>query len=583
MLYGKCEFNIISIIRKWATMHLKNLRLVSFLLVSAVLIFCVDIFAAEQELKPVFLDKLPETIFPRSAKPSDPLYVYNAMDCDEHAKTLLTTSQGIINRDIPQLYLIYHHASIPSLVNSCNKDEVVQADIAWLDWLKKNDYLKRTVKLNSPEEVLRRFGINKAVIVDPNFPATLNIACMIASVEGVAVAYPEQVEKFGLEVIEDLRGKWKTNSEAYQWAFDNLWPKMNQTIIGCLTPAISSHTRDYLVAKKVFTIWLGNTDLKTEHSSENELDVMKSMLGKMPVNIPIIGYPWHGDGSGIGEGPGVTLLSNYAKYLVAENLRTNLTVWTGLEGKTKEYKQHPPRDIKLENDKVYATFLISDGSNMNMWLDFVPGKNYWASPYRGKIPLAWTIGPSMIDLQAPVLDYYYSSLTQMDSFGSALCGISYMYPQFYGTVYGDKQRDILNDYLKISNNYMKKLYLNWIWTTFAGEHNGQILTDYTNELDDIEVIFEGYGRQWWKDEPYEINGIPIFHFMNDAYGMKKTLEETMQNLPTERPAFISIFIQNWPFTLEMLNEMQKQLGDEFVFVRPDELATLYKKSKAGSD
>ena len=537
--------------------------------------------SAKANLEPVFLKDPPSTVFPRSGKPAPLMYLFDTLKCDRHTKTLIATAQGIINRNTPQLYLVLTGAKIKPLNEALNNYESINMDIAWMDWLVENDYLGSIKRLNSVEELFSQFNLKKVVLVDPDFPATLNIGCMVAAVEGAAVAYPEHVEKYNLDVIQDLRGRWRTNAEAYQWAFENLWKEMDQSVIACITPAINAHLRDYLVGKKIFTLWMSNPESKNPYASKNELDIMKGILAKMPVNIPVLGYPsFGGSEQGLGEGPGVKTLSDYGKYLVPTDWRTNLSVWTGLEAKTKEFKQLPPRDIKLKDNKTYATFLISDGDNMNMWLDFVPGRKYWNSPLRGKIPLAWSIGPGMIDMQAPLLDYYYSSLTPMDSFGCAVSGIGYMYPHDYGSAYGDNQGKVLDGYINITNKYMKKLDLTWIWTTIIGEHAGENLQKFTSKLDNLEVLFEGYGRQWWRDEPYTVNDVPIFHFVNDAVSPEQSLKETLRNVPKDKPSFVVIFIQNWPFTLQKIDEMRQALGSEYEFVRPDELAKLYKDHKA---
>ena len=551
-----------------------------FMILSLLLVFVLPCFinqaVAAGELE--YLDNFPDTIFPRSAEPAATVYVFDARRCSREDKTLLATLQGVVNSDIPQLYLILSNNRIVPLDKPIDSGTMISMDVAWVDWLNDNDYIKNIKYLNSIDEVLNKFGVRKVVLADNAFPATLNIACMIGSLEKAAVAYPDQVSKYNLEVVEDLKGKWQTNAEAYKWAFVNLWPKMDHTIIACQTPSISSHLRDYIVAKKIFTLWLPNGDYKGPQTSDDEMAVLKEILYNMPVNIPVIGYPSCGGADkGIGEGLGVRLLSEHGKYLVPTDWRSNQSVWAGLKAKNTSFKQKPGRKLKLEKGKIYTTLLISDGDNMNMWFDFVPTKKYWRSPLRGKLPLAWSIGPSMIDMQAPLLDYYYSDITPMDSMGCAVSGIGYMYPEHYGEAYGDRQGEVLDGYIDITNKYMKKLDLNWVWTTIIGDHAGENIQKYTTKIDNVEALLEGYGRQWWRDEPYMVNDVPVFHFVNDAVDPEPTLKEVLANTPEDRPAFVVIFIQNWPFTLQKIDEMVDSLGDQYEYVRPDELADLYKQ------
>ncbi len=516
------------------------------------------------------------SLFPRSEKPASTVYVFDARKCDRETKTLVATIQGAVNQACPELYLILSTNNITPLDESADSDRKISMDIAWVNWLSKNQYIENVEQLSSVEDVISHFNMKKVVVIDPEFPATINLGCMIASLENAAVAYPASVEKYGLDVAIDLRGKWQTNAEAYRWALDNLWPKMDHSVMACMPPIINAHLRDYLVAKKIFTIWLPNPEYKGKGTSEDEMDVLKSILAELPVNIPVLGYPsCGGKDKGIGEGSGVRLLTEYGKFLIPTDWRSNQSVWSGLEAKNKEFKQLKPRKLKLEKDKIYATFLISDGDNMNMWFDFVPTTKYWRSEYRGKLPLAWSIGPGMIDMQAPLLDYYYSSLTPMDSMGCAVSGIGYMYPEFYGKAYGSRQGEILDGYIELTRKYMEKLDLSWCWTTIVDETDGKNIRKYVDRISDMEIMFEGYGRQWWKDEPYLVNDIPIFHFVNDAVDPAQTLKEAIDNAPTARPGFVAIFIQNWPFSVDKIEKMRQALGDDYIFVRPEELADLF--------
>ena len=94
-----------------------------------------------------------------------------------------------------------------------------------------------------------------------------------------------------LAVLDDLRGKWTTRADAYRWAFDHLWPRLNHHVIACVWPNILE-PRDYLVENKVFTFFIsGPNDRGPAGSSAAEVELMERLLAKMPVNIPVMGYP----------------------------------------------------------------------------------------------------------------------------------------------------------------------------------------------------------------------------------------------------------------------------------------------------
>jgi hypothetical protein len=52
--------------------------------------------------------------------------------------------------------------------------------------------------------------------------------------------------------------------------------------------------------------------------------------------------------------------------------------------------------------------------------------------------------------------------------------------------------------------------------------------------------------------------------------------------PHSRPAFLHVFLANRLTHIEMLDNINKALGLEYVAVRPDQLTTRYLQSEAGA-
>ena len=331
------------------------------------------------------------------------------------------------------------------------------------------------------------------------------------------------------------------------------------------------------MAKRIFCFWItGTRDGDNEYSDpREEAQQIGRMLGRMPVNIPVLGYPWAGDGVGIGEGGGVTLLSRYAKFLVPADWKGNLSVWTGLSAKQPVFRQKPPRPLKLDTSAVYVTFLMSDGDNLNTWYDYFPG--YWSSPLRGTIPVAWTMGPSIIDLQAPLVDFYYSSMTDTDSFGAAVSGIGYIYARHYAAAYGTEREAIWRDFLSLTARAMQTLDQRWIWVMRAGPRQGQGLRDYAEHLPDLTAILADYGgRTPYADANYLLGRTAVFHSVN-RYGRDQIAADIRNQIPKELPAFMHVFLHNWTYRYRDIQRLLDELPDNVIAVRPDELARLYRE------
>ena len=57
------------------------------------------------DIEPVWLDSPRKSMFPRSNKPSQTISIFDTRDIDYEDVLLAVTAQGLINRDIPKLYL----------------------------------------------------------------------------------------------------------------------------------------------------------------------------------------------------------------------------------------------------------------------------------------------------------------------------------------------------------------------------------------------------------------------------------------------------------------------------------------------
>ncbi len=90
----------------------------------------------------------------------------------------------------------------------------------------------------------------------------------------------------------------------------------------------------------------------------------------------------------------------------------------------------------------------------------------------------------------------------------------------------------------------------------------------------------------------EVNGVPVFRAVNRPPYMltytpsarreaeQFTIEEIVGWTPPHRPAFLYVFLANWLTNMEMLENIVRGLGKEYVPVRPDQMAVLYRQFKS---
>jgi hypothetical protein len=509
-------------------------------------------------------------LFPRSDPPASTLIVFDLRTYPPDWQFLLLTLQGIVNRRKPEIYYLFN-----------------PTDPFWLDWMRRRKWISGTETISDPNELISRYRdrIKGMIITDPMLPASKNIATMIAGVEDGIVVSPRIADRLSMPVIADLRGRWKSNAEAYGWAFDNLWDRLNHHVIAC---SWYEHLglRDYLVQHRIFIFWIsGPIDgAKGYASPDDEVRLMEKLLAQMPVNIPVMSYPWAGKDVGIGEGPGVTLFSEFGKYLVGSINCSNLSVHSGV--RIPKFEQHAPPPVpSLQRDKVYVSFIISDGDNLPV-LTISNFPQLWKNPVRGKLPLGWTISPSAYMLIPDIADYYYSTATDQDRFLGAVSGIGYAYPDSYGKRFREPdRRRVFDEFLDQTRTYMERMDLEEIW--IMGVSREDLIGRYAERIPFLKAIFPDYGRRVMSyDEATYLTSrnVPVFHAVtgwSEGISREGQIEDLVSQIraitPPERPAFMHLFVLNWFADLRMLQEILNRLGPEYVVVRPDHLAALYRQ------
>jgi len=510
---------------------------------------------------------------------------------DRELEVTLTCLQGLVNRGHPEFYLV--------------QDEY---DDQWLDWMRERGDIKEVIWLNL-EQVWSKYlhHAGRLFITDPGIPATVNVATMLAGVYSGLVATPATSKMFKLPVggISDscARGRdlrvmnWKKDVEAYRWALAQVGDKLSREAVAYIDPELHQN-RDYFVEFKVPVVWICNEKggAKFSYSSfEEEKEFVKQLFLKWPSNIPCMGWPGtstDGGENGIGEHPGVRLASQCGKYEICTGydgfspMVSNLSVHSGTMGSF--HQSVPP--ITLERDKVYLSFVRSDGDGMNFLRHYY--RKLFNDPRHGRVPLGWQIGTAATDLMPDILDYYYKHATPNDCFVNALTGVGYIWEDnFTEFLPPDQQKRVWDDYVKYSMEYRERLQATVMSTIF--EMKPEILARFAG-MPGIEGMFANYGRMAGTTKENEVflsAGKPVFRAINSTppgdvatpegcrtaadYMVKEIREWT----PSARPAFLHIFLGNWLKTLDVLEMVVKELGSTYVAVRPDQLAVLYRESQ----
>ena len=179
---------------------------------------------------------------------------------------LLTTLQGVVNRRRPELYFNYD-------AEDSDPDQ---------EWLK--DF--HGVRFHDDAlALIDRYGrrAKGAIIYDPEVRDSINVATTLAGLRDGVVATADQVDAYGFQVLEDLRGQFSGQDKVdiYRWQFENLWPDCDHRLLTGLPP-----TRTVDVEGVKWTEIAREEEQIRDESNRQELTVdVSSVLGGEAVYV----------------------------------------------------------------------------------------------------------------------------------------------------------------------------------------------------------------------------------------------------------------------------------------------------------
>jgi hypothetical protein len=241
----------------------------------------------------------------------------------------------------------------------------------------------------------------------------------------------------------------------------------------------------------------------------------------------------------------------------------------------------------LEKDKIYYSFVRSDGDGLNFLRHYY--RKLFDDPQHGLVPIGWQLGPLATDVMPDILDYFYKNARPGDYFVNALTGVGYIHEDNFADNFPpDQQQQILNRFRQLSGEYRARIDSNVVST--LAEMAPERL-EFLAGIEGIDGIFANYGRTHvttFQNSVSKAAGKPVFRAVNGAAvgeltftpagrrtAERKMIAEVIRQTPPERPAFLHVFLANWLTHMEMAANIAKGLGPDYVCVRPDQLVDLY--------
>jgi hypothetical protein len=456
---------------------------------------------------------------------------------------LLTTLQGVVNREQPSIYLLQPQNE------------------GLATWLTELGVPYQQVA--APLDLLTRYRdrVRGAIVYDPAVTATVNVATTLAGLHDAVATSAELAASTGLPVLTDLRGRFADDLAAYTWAVANLWQATSHRLIVGLDPAVSGYLRDYAVANRAMVVFL-------DPATEGDGPLLSSLLADLPTPSPYLGW-W--PASVNGEDDGTQLTSQHGVYVVAADWCTNLTVFGGISAPIRDRQYAPP--VPVLANKIYVTLTMTEGDNLQYGQHRM--RQIWDDPNRGKVPLNWSTQPLALDAAPAILSYYQRTASPNDYLMAGPSGAGYVYP-------GDWPSSTLDRYTRQAASYTRRTGL-----------PAQVIL---NRLDGNDIPFDEATADQYIDDlrplgllmawtTYTSTSVLAGDTPLSISWLASSVGEATQAIATasagwtgERPLFLSIGTLAWNLTPTDVVAIVESLGPDYQVVRGDQYFALARKA-----
>ncbi len=503
------------------------------------------------------------TLQPKLTPLSRHLYVADVRHLPQEQTLLLASVQGIVNRRQPRIYLI-------------TGDE----DQFWLDQMQAQYQTDKPIFVSDPLSLIQTFRaeIKGAVVADPNVYVSPCIAVDIAGMDDLAIATPALASRLGLPIVSDLRGKFTGDADALRYARTQLLPHLNPFLSLCLDPPLLGSQVDDIVAARGTCFWITGPKAQGKPGANEaaERAEITRTFAQMPLNSVVRGFWWHGDGQGLDETPGVALGSHYGKITTVSDYVANFSVSSSIW--LRGLKQHPqPPAPSLDRRKVYIAITLSDGDNFAPWRGVF--RQFMAEPLYGTIPVAFGMGPSLVDAAPNQAQWYYAHAAPTTEFLCDVSGAGYIYPTDWAKALADRPAQ-LQAFYKLTSRYMDRMDMHTVRLMNVGTTD---ISTAGADLPSVPFLMPDYGlagESGYGQYTYTLpSGQPVFRGASDGPGGATLAAEIRAHAGTARPAFLNSFVYIWGAHMTDLKQMLTLLGPDYIPVTPTQLNTLYREAQ----
>ncbi|WP_411845882.1 discoidin domain-containing protein [Roseibacillus persicicus] len=503
---------------------------------------------------------------PTFAAPSRSLDAIDVRSLSVDEQLAFAALQGIVNRQQPRILLFDSRAG--------------EGGDTWARTKGVDFSIGRIFEQRERYELMKKYRGEVTGVVLYDAEKSEHYRNLASSVAGVEQALPVSnklwarlvEEGIGLEVFKDLRSLDCSGPiEIYEHLYENYWPRCSKRMIVSARPDTRGgdhhHTRDMAAATGSAVIWL-------DGRIPEERELMGKFLGEMKAGEAII-LGWYTT-----ERSGITTASAYGIGTLPADYFVSSTVFAGT---SPRIEVPPVPKVPRLSNKVYVALFISDGDNIQYNQHAM--RIVWdrERETRGKVPLTWTISPSLVDIAPGIMNYYYRTATAKDCFATGPSGMGYLIP--CNTLIEDGaplgafavDRGRMDGYTRLTESYLQRsgLRVVTIWD------NANSVQRASYEKNCRSLI--GATVQNFKDVPSVRGGVSggrvrfdklVIPYAGSYEHLKGSLQEELGRWDGEGPHFLAYQVDIWgrlkpKILVEIAREMKAEFGEQVEFIRGD--------------
>lgn len=463
--------------------------------------------------------------------------------------------QGIVNRDSAEIFI------------STGDKEMDWWKYIDVKWKRPAKGVITTGENRGLRTLFRSYKdrIDKLVVCNyANNDYTFNMGLLMACVDNVLPVSEqikdELVSEFGWDKeIVDIRDKWPDITRAYNWALEEIMPRINKTLV--VSAGLRDDWRgggwrifDYAVATRSFTFWV---DDKTTTGK----NIIKKILRTpgYPKNAVCMGYGMHGDDLNDTTNP------EGFGYVVGD-LFPNASYYSSFPTETFENWQPEGKSIEAQPGKIYVSLYWSDGDNIsfNHNLEHI----LWNQKERGSVPVSMTLSPALCEIAPFIIRYYHETVTENDELIGGPSGAQYIQEPFYKPSDYESWCEMNGEYLKLGGLRSTNSSLRFPIQPFY--NNGFVKSNVTG------TIAWSSGAYY---DAYDWCGMPVV-CGGGVCGDTKGIYNYLKNIAVNdlRPVFTGVYMvqaglgsEGYAGISKVVDRLQSEYPGRFVFMRASDL------------